>query len=113
MLLTVAIQGLKLMDQLTDTFVGEMVDIDLMQFGFLPGLGTTDATFIIRQLQEKYIVSKLNIPQYSEQTFVMKAKACIYIKGVNSPLDPPCSSVCFLENPLINNDNIDFSPFIT
>ena len=33
-----------------------------MQFGFVPGRGTTDAIFIIRQLQEKYIAA--NKPLY-------------------------------------------------
>ena len=33
------------------------MDIDAMQFGFVPGHGTTDAIFIIRQLQEKYIAA--------------------------------------------------------
>ena len=33
-----------------------------MQFGFVPGRGTTDAIFIIRQLQEKYIAE--NMPLY-------------------------------------------------
>ena len=31
------------------------VAIDESQFGFMPGRGTVDAIFIIRQLQEKYI----------------------------------------------------------
>ena len=36
-----------------------MVDIDEMQFGFVPGRGTTDAIFIVCQLQEKYIAAKI------------------------------------------------------
>ena len=38
-----------------------MVDIDAMQFGFVPGRGTTDAIFIIRQLQEKYIAANKSL----------------------------------------------------
>ena len=30
--------------------------IDSMQFGFMAGKSTTDAIFIVRQLQEKYLV---------------------------------------------------------
>ena len=36
----------------------EMVNIDEMQFGFVPGRGTTDAIFSVCQLQEKYIAAK-------------------------------------------------------
>ena len=45
-----------------DTHIREMVDIDGMQFGFVPGRGMTDAIFIIRQLQEKY--NAANKPLY-------------------------------------------------
>ena len=38
-----------------------MVDIDAMQFGFVPGRGTTDAIVIIRQLQEKYIAANKSL----------------------------------------------------
>ena len=31
---------------------------DNMQFGFMPGKGTTDAIFIIRQIQEKHQANK-------------------------------------------------------
>ena len=35
-----------------------MVNIDEMQFGFIPGRGITDAIFIFHQLKEKYIAAK-------------------------------------------------------
>ena len=55
-------QVMKLLERVLDSFIREMVDIDTMQFGFVPGRGTTDAIFIIRQLQEKYIAA--NKPLY-------------------------------------------------
>ena len=32
-----------------------------MQFGFMPGRGTTDAIFIVRQLQEKFLEKNRNL----------------------------------------------------
>ena len=32
-----------------------------MQFGFMPGRGTTDAIFLVKQLQEKYLGKKKNL----------------------------------------------------
>ena len=34
------------------------VSIDNMQFGFMPGKGTTDAIFIMRQVEEKHQAKK-------------------------------------------------------
>ena len=35
-----------------------LVSIDDSQFGFVPGRGTTDAVFVEKQLQEKYLANK-------------------------------------------------------
>ena len=37
------------------------VGIDKMQFGFMPGCGTTNGISILRQLQEKYLAKKKNL----------------------------------------------------
>ena len=50
-------QAMKLMERVLDTFIRGMVNIDDMQFGFVPGQGTTDAIFILRQLQEKHLAA--------------------------------------------------------
>ena len=36
----------------------DQMSIDNMQFGFMPGKGTTDAIFIMRQVQEKHQAKK-------------------------------------------------------
>ena len=48
---------MKLLERVLDFYIREMVNIDEMQFAFVPGRGTTDAIFIVRQLQEKYIAA--------------------------------------------------------
>ena len=46
------------MERIVDGMIREMVTIDEMQFAFVPGQGTTDAIFIIRQLLEKFLSRK-------------------------------------------------------
>ena len=46
---------LKVMERVLDQRLRELIEIDNMQFGFRKGRGTTDAIFIVNQLQEKYL----------------------------------------------------------
>ena len=50
-------QAMKVIERVADSLIREQVDIDEMQYGFTPGRGTTDAIFILRQMQEKYVGS--------------------------------------------------------
>ena len=48
------------MEVLERTVVGlirQLVSTDNSQFGFIPGRCTTDAIFVVRQLQEKYLAA--------------------------------------------------------
>ena len=61
-------RGIKLLDHVLKVFervmevrVRRIVKIDEMQFGFMAGRGTTDAIFIVRQLQEKYLACKKDL----------------------------------------------------
>ena len=40
-----------------DGLIRQVVSIDDSQFGFVPGRGTADAIFVVRQLQEKYLAA--------------------------------------------------------
>ena len=48
---------MKLLERVLDTSIRGIVNIDSMQFGFVPDQGISDAICIIRQLQEKYIAT--------------------------------------------------------
>ena len=47
-------QVMKVMERVVEQLLRKQVRIDDMQFGFSPGKGTTDAIFIVRQMQEKH-----------------------------------------------------------
>ena len=46
---------MKGIERVIEKIIRERISIDDMQFGFMPGCGTTDAIFILRQLQEKHL----------------------------------------------------------
>ena len=48
-------QVMKVLERIVDGLIRQVVSIDNSQFGFVPGRGTTDAIFVVRQLQEKYL----------------------------------------------------------
>ena len=50
--------GMKIFERILEKRLRSKIEIDRMQCGFMPGRGTIDAIFILRQLQEKYISKK-------------------------------------------------------
>ena len=52
---------MKILERVIDGRVRRIVKVDDMQFGFMAGKGTTDAIFVVRQLQEKYLAKKKDL----------------------------------------------------
>ena len=52
---------LKVMERIIEDFIQNIVNTDNMQFGFMPGRGTTDTIFIVRQILEAYIRKNRNL----------------------------------------------------
>jgi len=55
-------QVMKVLERVVEQLIRKKIQISDMQFGFMPGRGTTDAIFIVRQMQEKYLAA--NKPLY-------------------------------------------------
>ena len=53
---------MKVLERLVEGLIRQRVEIDEMQCGFMSGRGTTDAIFIVCQLQEKHFAA--NKPLY-------------------------------------------------
>ena len=47
--------GMKMFEKILERRLRKLITVNNMQFGFSPGKGTTDAVFIILQLQEKHL----------------------------------------------------------
>ena len=50
-------QVMKILERIVDGLIRQLVSIDNSQFDFVPGRSTTDAIFVVRQLQEKYLAA--------------------------------------------------------
>jgi len=46
--------AMKVVEMIFEHRIWQQIDIDDMQFGFMKGKGTTDAIYIVRQMQEKF-----------------------------------------------------------
>ena len=62
-------QVMKLLEWVLDYDIHDMMNINEMQFGFVPGRGTTDAIFIVCQLQKKYQSPQTNICTWPSLTY--------------------------------------------
>ena len=50
-------QVMKVLERIVDSLIRQVVSTDDSKFGFVPGRGTTDAIFVVRQMQEKYLAA--------------------------------------------------------
>ena len=64
-------QVMKVLERVVEGLIRQRVEIDEMQCGFMSGRGTTDAIFIVRQLQEKHLAA--NKPLYMAFVDLKKA----------------------------------------
>ena len=46
--------AMKIVVKVLDTRIRELLIIDSMRFGFMPGRGTTDALFVVQRMQKEY-----------------------------------------------------------
>ena len=58
---------MKVLERVVEGLIRQRVEIDEMQCGFMSCLGTTDAIFIVRQLQEKHLAA--NKPTWPSLTW--------------------------------------------
>ena len=68
-------QVMKVLERVVEGLIRQRVEIDEMQCGFMSGRGTTDAIFIVRQLQEKHLAA--NKPLYMAFIDLEKAFDCV------------------------------------
>ena len=66
---------MKILERIVDGLIRQLVSIYDSQFGFVPGRGTTDEIFVVRQLQEKYL--SVNKRLYRAFVNLEKAFHCV------------------------------------
>ena len=66
-----------MLEHVEEGLIRQRVEIDEMQCGFMLGCGTTDAIIIVRQLQEKHLIT--NKPLYMAFVYLWKkAFDCVH-----------------------------------
>ena len=50
-------QVMKVLERIVDSLIRQLVSVEDSYFSFVSGRGTTDAIFVVRQLQEKYLAA--------------------------------------------------------
>ena len=53
--------AMKVFERVVENRLRQTLCIDEMQFGFTPWKGTTDSVFILRQIQERYLVKRRDL----------------------------------------------------
>ena len=53
--------AMKIVERILERRIRKLVNVDEMQFGFMPGKGTIDALFILRRLQEEYLEKDIHL----------------------------------------------------
>ena len=69
---------IKILERVIERKVRNVVKIDSMQFGFMAGKNTTDAIFIVRQLQEKYLDVFLDL----EKAYERVPREVVWLVGI-------------------------------
>ena len=68
---------MKMLEHVEEGLIRQRVEIDEMQCGFMLGCGTTDAIFIVCQLQEKHLIA--NKPLFMAFVYLKKkAFDCVH-----------------------------------
>ena len=84
---------MKLLERVLDSSIRQMVNIDEMQFCFVPSRGATDAIFSVSQLQEDYITATNKwqfCPWWQASISVLSADVdhiCPLCKGESRPIN--------------------------
>ena len=68
-------QAMKILERIVNGIIRQVVSTDNSQFGFVRGRGTTDAIFVVRQLQEKYLAANKRL--YMALVDLEKAFDCV------------------------------------
>ena len=81
---------MKMLEHVEEGLIRQRVEIDEMQCGFMLGCGTTDAIFIVRQLQEKHLIANKQLSPSTWPLFTLRRKYLIVYIKILSGWQCPC-----------------------